>query len=165
LHYACLPKAHTLFTFEAKSICRQDSGIQPALKDITAEWVYFAQVTGIDKHSSFAVVFFMDQIDQLPGGTPVKISLWLNVQVAVARFELDLKIDAHALYPPKWTRQLSIFNTFWFRIRSAVASGPIHENLLDLFSDGIPGSQPGPAIDQAAAFEFKVVNEIRGPRH
>jgi len=85
----------TLFTFEAKSICRQDSGIQPALKDITAEWVYFAQVTGIDKHSSFTVVFLMDQIDQLPGGTPVKIPRWLNVQVAAAFFELDLKIGAH----------------------------------------------------------------------
>ena len=91
----------TLLTFEAKSICRHGSEIQPALKSVAAEWVYFAQVTGIDKHSSFAVVFIMDQIDQLPGGTPVKIPFCLNVQVAVVFFELDLKIDAHELYPPK----------------------------------------------------------------
>jgi len=52
-----------------------------------------------------------------------------------------------------------------FQIRSAVASEPTHENPLDFISDGIPGSQTGPAIDQAAAFQFKVVNEIRRPRH
>lgn len=66
--------------------------------------MYFAQVTGIDKHSSFTVVFIMDQIDQLPGGTPVKIPFYLNVQIAVALFELDLKIGAHELYPSKHIR-------------------------------------------------------------
>ena len=94
----------TLLTFEAKSICWHGSEIQPALKSVAAEWVYFAQVTGIDKHSSFTVVFFMDQSDQLPGGTPVKIPVCLNVQVAAAFFELDLKIDAHELYPSKHIR-------------------------------------------------------------
>jgi hypothetical protein len=52
-----------------------------------------------------------------------------------------------------------------FRIRTAVAFEPIGKNPLNFISDGISDSQPGPTIDQAAAFEFKVVNEIRRPRH
>jgi hypothetical protein len=91
----------TFFTFEEQSICRYGSGIQQALKRVAAEWVYLAQVTGIDKHSSFTVVLIMDQIDQLPGGTPVKIPFWLNVKVAVTLFELDLKIGTHELYLSK----------------------------------------------------------------
>jgi len=94
----------TFFTFETESICRHGSEIQPAPKSVAAEWVYHAQVTGIDKHSSFTVILIMNQIDQFPGGTPVKIPFWLNVQVAVAFFELDLKIDAHELYPSKHIR-------------------------------------------------------------
>jgi len=91
----------TLFTFEAQSIWRQDREIQQALKCVAAEWVYLAHVTSIDKHSSFTVVLIVDQIDQLPGGTPVKIPFWLNVKVAVTLFELDVKIVAHERYPLK----------------------------------------------------------------
>jgi hypothetical protein len=197
----------TFFTFEEQSICRYGSGIQPALKRVAAEWVYLAQVTGIDKHSSFTIVLIMDQIDQLPGGTPVKIPFWLNVKVAVTLFELDLKIGAHVLCPQnifatKTPRKMNKFILYAcgcvaffsvlfglgprsqsphrmcdglfikirirsrrLRIRPAAPSEPMGENLLDLLSDGISDSQAGSTIDQAAAFEFKVVTEIRRTRY
>jgi hypothetical protein len=50
---------------------------------------------GINNNSSLAVVFFVKQVDQLPGGTAIKIPPGGNMQVAVALFDLNLKIGAH----------------------------------------------------------------------
>jgi hypothetical protein len=70
--------------------------IQAASECAAPKWAHFAQVPGINNNLPLAVVLFMEQIDQLPGGITVKVPPWDNKQATVAFLNFDLKIGAHA---------------------------------------------------------------------
>ncbi|MBL0712229.1 MAG: hypothetical protein JJV98_00895 [Desulfosarcina sp.] len=87
----------SLLSFEIDSIGWQFFLIKVASECAASERTHIAQVMGINNDPSLAVVLFIKQIDKLPGGIAVKNPSGANMQVAVALFDLDLKIGAHAL--------------------------------------------------------------------
>jgi hypothetical protein len=62
------------YPFKKKPICRQPAQMKPTLKGTATERVYLAQILGINNNPPLTVVFFMNQIEQLPGGAAIKIS-------------------------------------------------------------------------------------------
>jgi hypothetical protein len=88
-------KLPSLFTDENESIGRQPPPIEVALERAAAEGGNFPQAVGVDNHLSVAVVFFVEQADQAPGRTAVKVPPGAQVQVAVVPFDFDLKVGAH----------------------------------------------------------------------
>ena len=84
-----------LFPLEKKLIRRHSAQIKPALKSNATKGAYYPQIMGVYKYTPLAVVFFTNQINQLPCGTSIKISPGADMEIAIALFELDLKIDAH----------------------------------------------------------------------
>jgi hypothetical protein len=58
-------------------------GIETAFEGCDTKGDESLDLTGVYQDAAFPLVSFVDGIDQFQGGTPVKISLELNVQVSV----------------------------------------------------------------------------------
>jgi hypothetical protein len=84
-----------LVSFEIEAFEGQMLPIQAALEGAAAKRVQCRQLTGVDINLPLAVVLFMEQVDQFPGGTAVKVAAGPDMQIAVAFFEFDLEIVAH----------------------------------------------------------------------
>jgi len=76
-----------------------DPAVQTAAEDIAAEGIDLTKPAGIDDDLSRAVVFFVKQMDQLPGGAAVEIAFYLHMQIAVMSFDFHIEIAVHPNFP------------------------------------------------------------------
>jgi hypothetical protein len=84
-----------VFTLEDSPFGRQQPSIEAAMEGAASERAQPRQVVGVNIDLALSVVLLVEQVDQFPCGTAVKITAGANMQVAVVFLEFYMKVAAH----------------------------------------------------------------------
>jgi hypothetical protein len=91
-------KGMAVLAFDQQPVGGHTAAVKLTLKRIAPKGAYAAQPLCVDKHLTVTIVLLIDQMNQFPGRTTIKITDRIDVQITVLPFVLDLKVHAHLVF-------------------------------------------------------------------
>ena len=92
----------SIFSLEEKLGGRNRSLVKQGPEKRTPECIHCLKPVGIHKDPAFAIIVFLEQIEQFVGRCPIKCSTRLNMKIVIAVSDSHLEICTHSFSPKQF---------------------------------------------------------------